>query len=213
MPRYLITQSLLAAWAYTFDCREDAQESAMEEFLRTLRREKGEPTEAMLQGRAFEDAVYANAAGICYEIYAPWGKGIRAAGAILRDAQVQVRLSRPLETEGMEFLVYGILDGLKAGVIYDVKFCSRKFSNAESDPGIYGKYLNSPQHPIYFYLVPEAYDFRYLVSDGEDLYIETYHRGQTRRADEVIGEFIRSIREMGLFDLYKENWEAKDRTC
>lgn len=209
MPRYLITQSLIASWAYTFDCREDSQDEAMQDFLRVLRREKGESTEAMLNGIAFENAVYDEATGIQRGPGGPWENGIKAIAGILRGAQIQVKLSRPLEIDGMEFLVYGILDALKAGVIYDVKFRNRKFSNAESDPGEYGKYLDSPQHPLYLYLVPEAYDFQYLLSDGDDLYIETYHRAQVRSAESVVSEFIRSIRDMGVLDLYKENWGAK----
>ena len=72
-----------------------------------------------------------------------------------------------------------------------------------------GSYLSDPQHPMYFYLCPEAYEFRYLVSDGEDLYIERYTPEETRPISAFIAEFIDSITGMGLLDLYKEKWEAK----
>jgi len=98
---------------------------------------------------------------------------------------------------------------LKAGVIYDVKFKSEKFASSESAPGVYGKYLSSPQHPLYLYLVPEAREFQYLLSDGDDLYIETYHRDQVRGAGEIIGEFLRSITGSGLLPLYQERWQAR----
>lgn len=204
MAQYLVTQSLIAAWAYTFDCREDGREDAMQSFLRVLNREPAEPTQAIRNGIAFENTVYGVAAGAEPPTGA-WENGVRAVAQMLKGAQIQVRLSRPLQVNGMDFLVYGILDALKAGVIYDVKFKNKSFCNLD----LAGSYMESPQHPLYFYLVPEAYDFRYLISDGDDLYIETYHRPEVRSAQEIVGEFIRSIESMGLLPLYKEKWLAK----
>lgn len=57
-PRYLITQSLLSAWLYQYNCAEGYEESAREEFLKTLRREPCEQNELMLRGISFENAVY-----------------------------------------------------------------------------------------------------------------------------------------------------------
>lgn len=204
MARYLITQSLVAAWAYMFDCREGYEEEAKADFLRVLRRESGETTEAMQNGIDFENAVYATAAGAAHDPDGKWARGIRAVAQIVRGAQVQVRLSRPVTVDGTEYLVYGVLDALKAGVISDVKFSNKPLSGYDA----YGKYLNSPQHPFYLYLVPEAREFQYLLSDGDDLYIERYQRGEVRSAESVIAEFTRSLREMGLLDLYKEKWVA-----
>lgn len=208
MPRYLITQSLISSWAYMFDCREGHEEKAEQEFMRTLRREKGEQTEAARNGVLFENDVYTLAEGFPIKCSNAWRKGANQIADIIRGAQTQVKAMRPLELNGMDFLVYGILDALKAGVIYDVKYRSRRFDCSETSPGVYGKYLHSPQHPIYFYITPGAYEFQYLVSDGEDLYIEKYCREQTRCAEEVIGEFIHSITETGLLSLYKEKWQA-----
>ena len=104
----------------------------------------------------------------------------------------------------MTFLVYGILDALQAGVIYDVKFRNKSLGSED----IYGKYLNSPQHPAYFYIVPEATEFRYLVSDGEELYQEVYARENTRFIGDIIAEFISSLESMDLLERYKQNWVA-----
>lgn len=209
MERYLITQSLVSAWAYTFDCFEICEEDAMQDFLRTLRREEGTETEAMRNGKDFEREVYLEAAGYHRTPHPKWEPGIKAVAQVIQGAPVQVKCSRPLEVDGESFLVYGILDALKAGVIYDVKFKNKPFSNSESDPGVYGKYLSSAQHPFYFHIVPEAYEFQYLLSDGTELYIETYRRVDVRSAESIISEFMRSIRGMGLLDLYKEKWQAK----
>ncbi len=203
----LITQSLVSAWAYMFDCKEGQEEAAREEFERTLRREKGETSEAMQAGIDFEDAVYAEAAGVERVAATPWEPGVKTLANIIRGAQVQVKLSRPITVDGEEYLVYGILDALLAGTIFDVKFTTARGGLGGRD--FYGKYLNSPQHPFYFYLAPEALDFKYLVSDGEEVYIETYRPNECRSAEAVIREFIRSITELGYLGAYRQYWRAQ----
>jgi hypothetical protein len=192
-----------------FSCREGQEDSAKEDFLRTLRREKGEPSEAMLKGRAFEDEVYKELAGAARQKPHPcWEDGINAVAEILEGAQTQVILSRETEVSGRKFLMYGILDALKAGVIYDVKFTVKSLASASSSYDV-GKYLESPQHPIYLSMLPEAYEFNYLISDGTDMAVETYRRRETRPAEDLIAEFIASVDAMGLMSLYEEKWLAK----
>ena len=205
MERYLMTQSLLSAFAYQFDCFEGSEEEAHAEFLRTLRREAGVQTEAMLNGISFETGVYLAAAGLPDNPNPKWINGTRAVADIIRGAQVQVKVSREIKVDGMTFLLYGILDALKSGVIYDVKFTASSLGSKD----VYGKYLDSAQHPAYMYLVPEAREFTYLLSDGDDVYIETYQRKDVRPISEFIHEFIDSITRQGLMDLYKEKWLAQ----
>ena len=61
----------------------------------------------------------------------------------------------------------------------------------------------------YLALVPEAQRFTYLLSDGQDLYEETYTRSMARPIEDIIAEFLRSIQYMGLMKTYEENWGAK----
>lgn len=204
MEKYLITQSLLSAWGYMFDCPEGFEEEAKADFLRSLDRQKKEPTQAMLNGLAFEDQVYAQAHGLPREPHEQWECGIRKVASIIGNAPVQVKAKREIEVCGMTFLVYGILDALQAGIIFDVKFRNKSLGSDD----IYGKYLDSPQHPAYFYIVPEATEFRYLVSDGEDVYQEIYARENTRPVGEIIKEFVASMESMGLMDRYKQHWVA-----
>lgn len=204
MQRYLMTQSLLSAWAYQFDCFEGCEDDAQAEFLRVLKREPGEQTEAMLNGISFETGVYLAAANLPDKPNPKWQRGTKAVADIIRGAQIQVKVSREITVDGMTFLLYGILDALKAGTIYDVKFMNKSMNGVD----VYGKYLDSAQHPAYFYLVPEASEFTYLLSDGDDLYIETYRREVTRPISAFIHEFIESIRQQGLMDIYKEHWRA-----
>ena len=224
MERYLMTQSLLSSWLYTFNAPEEYGEEAMTDFLSTLNREKKEPSDAMLNGIAFENLVTAilNGTPTAVQRDKVWGKdevkeklvpvaehkwfpGASKVAKILRGAQLQVKAMRNTFLLGNNLLLYGILDGLKAGVIYDIKFLNKGMGGAE----LAGKYLESPQHPMYFELVPDAYEFKYLVSDGTDLYIETYSREDTPPIDAEIENFFCWLDAAGYTPIYKEKWLAK----
>lgn len=144
MEQYLMTQSLLSSWAYTFNAADGYEEAAMTDFLATLRREQKEPSEAMRNGINFENLVYEIAAGKFKAEWDPTGEievnsgepigkylypkgyeGASKVAEIIKGGVIQVKASRVLETAGMNFLVYGILDALKAGTIYDVKYLNK----------------------------------------------------------------------------------------
>lgn len=203
---YLMTKSLLESWQYCFDCYEGYEDEARESFLKTLRREPVEQTEAMRNGVEFENAVYATEKGLFDPRGHRWEKGIRTIASLLNGAPVQIRAQRELTVHKMDFLVYGVLDALKAGTIYDVKFSNKSFGSAD----LAGKYLSCSQHPAYFYIVPEAERFQYLVSDGEDVYIEQYSRKDSPFIGDIVSNFIDSITADGLLGIYKEYWGAKE---
>lgn len=202
MHRYLITQSLLSSWGYMFNCYEDGQEEAYADFIRTLNREPSIPTKAMLNGIEFENEVYKAAQGFARQPYPKWEQGIQTVATIIKGAPVQVRVQRDIEVCGINILLYGIIDAMSAGVIFDVKYLNKSFGSAD----LAGKYYDSPQHPAYLYMVPEARRFEYLVSDGNDLYKEVYDRNITRPISEIITEFIQSLEMMDLLGIYKEKW-------
>lgn len=222
---YRITQTLIGAWNYMHVCREDARDEAYNDFLDTLNRVRKPPTPEMQNGIDFENLVYSIANGTFHPRKVPigetsramgdtvifekielpkWHDGANAVATVLTGAPTQIKVQRGLTLGSMNLLVYGILDALKAGTIYDVKFSNKSFGSAE----LAGKYLNSPQHPTYFYLVPEATRFQYLVSDGDDLYTETYTRGNSVPFERIAKEFLESLDAMGLMDVYKEKWVA-----
>lgn len=201
---YLITQSLIGAWNYMHTCCEERREKAYKEFLDTLNRVQRKTTKEMQNGIDFENEVYKQSAGIARSAHPKWENGIRAVATVLTGAPVQIKARRGLTLGSTELLVYGVLDALKAGTIYDVKFSNKSFASAE----LAGKYLNSPQHPTYFFLVPEATRFQYLVSDGEDLYTETYTRANSVPFEELAKEFLEALEALGLMGVYKEKWVA-----
>lgn len=209
MARYLITQSLLSSWLYVFDCFDGCEDSAMDAFLHTLRREPedldDEQRQRIQNGIDFEQAVYSEASGQLRAPHPKWERGICEIAAFLKGAQTQVKVSREIQVAGITFLVYGILDALREGVIYDVKFKNKSFGSLD----LAGDYLGSPQHPLYFYLVPEARQFRYMVSDGQDLYIEQYEPEDCPSAADLILQFVQFLKANNLMDTYLQHWQAR----
>lgn len=201
----LITQSLLSAWSYQFQAYD--ADAAENDFLRVLRREPGEQSPAMLAGIAFEHLCYriANYEGHPRPIFPANYDGARKVAEIIRGGQFQVKTSRKIHVSGYDLLLYGVLDALKAGIIYDIKFKLKSFGSLD----LQGSYTNSPQHPAYMRLVPEAREFRYLVSDGKDLYVETYQREDTPSIEDIIRDFVRYLDGAGLMGLYHANWRTK----
>ena len=156
--KFLLTQSLLSSWQYALKGGE------MDEFLSALRREKKPQSKAMLDGIRFENVVHAVSEGVDIGPEQEWYKPIVEICKIITQGQYQVKASRPLVMDNVEFVCFGILDFLKAGVIYDTKF-SRTYR--------VGKYLDSPQHPMYSTSARRSGDLS-TSSATEAMYIVKY---------------------------------------
>lgn len=201
--RYLMTHSLLSAWLYTMKDNpyEDAEneKDSMAEFLTVLRREPTEPNMAMIKGRHFEDLITA----IIEDRADPEDQWYDAAKKIadrIDGGLLQYAAKREIVVDGITFLLYGRLDALKAGEITDIKY-SGKYER--------GKFYESTQHPVYMELIPEAERFTYRISNGRDVWEESYRRDETRDIRPIISDFIRWLRMQELFDVYCEHWAAK----
>lgn len=205
MARYLITHSLLASWlnAIKEDPYEDVttERDHYAEFLDALNRIQTPPTEAMQNGYDFEELVTSIANGADYQADREhrWYDAASKVADIVRGGQFQVKAKKPVAVNGTDFLLYGRLDVLKAGDIDDIKFTK----NYER-----GKYFGSTQHPMYFELIPEARRFSYLISNGTDVWTETYTREETRSIYPLIGDFADWLHDQRLFKIYAEKWEA-----
>lgn len=193
--KFLITQSLLGSWEY---CLSSGN---LDEFASYLKRERKPPTKAMLDGIQFEDMVQAACNGHPPDKSHKWYEGIMETSDIVGGGAYQVRASSEKNINGTQFVLYGIFDFLKSGIIYDTKFSKRYRLN---------KYLNSPQHPMYFELCPEAREFQYIISDGAYVYREKYTRDDIPQTIEnIIGHFMAWLKQFGLIDLYTQNWQSK----
>jgi hypothetical protein len=197
-----MTHSLLSSWLYSLkenpfeDATSDRDSYA--EFLSTLNREPSLPNEAMQKGIDFENLVtdIANGKGnSSHHWYEAAGKVART----LRGAKFQFRTRREFAVGDLLLLFYGRLDALEAGKIYDIKY-SGKYD--------VGKFYDSTQHPFYFALVPEATEFRYLVSDGTNVWTESYLRENTLSIVPTVKDFLEWLKIHDLMHVYKEKWLA-----
>lgn len=205
MARYMVTHSLLSAWLYSLkeNPYSDAttEENPMEDFLKVLRREPREATEAMQNGLDFEALCYRLARGI-HETTNKDDKWYDAASQIadvIRGGTIQCKAKKMLTVAGTDVLLFGVLDVLKAGTIYDIKF-TKSYDR--------GKFFDSTQHPAYFELVPEAREFTYLASNGSAVYTETYRREDTRSIVPIIADFLSWLDSTGFSGIFREKWRA-----
>ena len=200
-----ITKTLIESWQYTFDCAEGYEDEAMEDFLATLKREPKEPTEAMINGTNFENQCYA-LANDPQAIPEKWVNGTRKVAEIIRYGQFQVPVSCDLTIAGRDIWLYGICDVVKAGTIFEVKFRNKSLGSTD----VYGKYLDCSQHSIYLRALPEASRFIYLVSDGDDLYTEEYHRSNSKPVEYYVLNFLSWLQSSPeLMKIYEERWAVE----
>lgn len=220
-----ITKTLIESWQYTFDCAEGYEDEAMEDFLATLKREPKEPTEAMINGTNFENLCYEMASGknVVEEVfdgstcpangeanysrkYPKWCTGAKKIADIITGGQFQVPVSCDLTIAGRDIWLYGICDVVKAGTIFDVKFRNKSLGSTD----VYGKYLDCSQHSIYLRALPEASRFIYLVSDGDDLYTEEYHRSNSKPVEYYVLNFLSWLQSSPeLMKIYEERWAVE----
>jgi len=225
--RYLMTCSLLNSWLYLIKPNDfDTENKAEADFLRTLNRERSEPNEAMQRGIDFEELVEricediplgidnpafetdncptrANglpAPSTIYDrpVWAKWINAAEKAAEIVKGGQWQVKNKKDVVIDGVAFLLYGRIDVLKAGTIYDVKF-TKNYD--------VGKFIGSTQHPMYFAITPGALDFSYLVSNGTNVWLETYTPEVTQPIEKTVREFMQWLKTRPEWEkIYFEKW-------
>ncbi|MDO4549512.1 MAG: hypothetical protein Q4D04_15590, partial [Clostridia bacterium] len=213
----------LSSWLYLMkeNPYEDAttEKDPMAEFMLTLRRQPIPKSEAMQNGIDFENLVTdivngtykpeikygrankATGEATEYKKFHPWYDAARQIADIISGAVLQASFSKHIEVNQCgDYLLYGRLDALKAGTIFDIKF-SKDYD--------VGKYRESTQHPVYFTLVPEACEFTYLISNGSLVWTETYRRYETDAIEPVIGMFNEWLTAQGLDEEYRAHWLAR----
>lgn len=201
--KYLMTQSLLSSYLYQFKCIDDYAEEAHKSFLNTLNRIYSPPNIAMQRGIDFEKLVYecTNPKNIIDISTDEINTAIEIADYV-RGGSFQYVASKTININGLDLVLYGRLDALKAGVIYDIKFTSNYSV---------GKFIDSPQHPMYLELIPEAREFVYLVSNGKYVWTERYTKEETPSIYPIIQDFFQYLDNMNLMQIYKEKWESNKK--
>ena len=177
MTKYLITPTLLNSFQYYIQDEYKSPADSRADFLRTLSRERFEPNEAMQKGIDFENDIML----LCddsiegtinlidnlskFSKEESYLQIINSLTEIVKGGLWQQTCKKDLTIGNQEFLLYGKCDVVKRDTIYDIKFTS----NYEV-----GKFLDSAQHLIYLYCL-DLPKFQYLVSDGEEYWVEDYH--------------------------------------
>lgn len=207
MDRWMVTHSLLSSWLYSMNDNpygdaETEPEDPLAEFRRVLNREPTETSEAMQNGIDFEnlvtDIVTLDPIPDAVSNHM-WFEAANKIAQTVRGGQLQMSCSQTIQIRGMDIFMYGRLDALKAGSIYDIKF-SKSYDR--------GKYFDSTQHMMYMDLVPTADQFSYLISNGNDVWTETYRRDECKSIIPVIADFLDWLNGVGLMEVYKAYWHT-----
>lgn len=193
--KFHLTQSLLSDWNRIF-----TTEDGYEAFLKSLYRQPKPLTEAMANGIEFESCVNSALDGEFIPKTHKWYKPVMELADYLQGSQKQVTLKRDIVVDGVCFELYGVLDFLRSGIIYDTKFSKHYYLN---------KYLTSFQHPLYFYLTPEAREFQYLSCDGQFIYKETYHPDEVTPIEVTIKQFMVFLDRSHLVEPYTSLWNLE----
>ena len=205
MKRMLITHSLLNAWDYLYKANDEYYDTAYDSFIKALNRFETLPTKAMLAGRAFEklvsDIVFDKELNSSDE----WYIGASGIADIIKQncTLEQAKVYKDMTVNGINYLLYGVLDWLGNGIIYDVKY--------KENIGNYsiGDYYDGTQHRMYFALVDGADIFEYLISNGHKIYIEKYTRQECNPIEQTIIDFENWLKLCNLWDIYFEKWQTK----
>ena len=193
MAKYYITPTLLNSWQYNI------KKGTLEDFIKVLNKEEFEPSESILKGFEYEKYMQENFEETLNGAY-------------------QVKVSK----EHGDYLLYGIIDCLKGGIIYDYKYTK----NYEV-----GKFFNNHQTLMYLEMVPEAKKMVYLITNKfdktdypdlnfkdisnieyevGDIFREEYTKDMfPETMNSILHKFEQWLKQYNLFDLYKEKWKCK----
>lgn len=202
--RYLITHSLLSSWIWAMKDNpyEDmtTERDKTDDFLKSLNREPIERTPAMQNGIDFENLV----TDIMFQLGDPKHKWYNAAlkvhDIVRKGSLLQYAAKKEITVAGKDLLLYGRLDALRAGVVYDIKF-SGSYER--------GRFIDNTQHPTYLELIPQAKQFVYVVSNGREVWTETYTREDTPSIIPIIDDFLAWLETHELMHIYEEKWQSK----
>ena len=208
-------------WKSPADSRAD--------FLKTLSRERFEPSEAMQKGIDFEYLIEktcnwesVNWAGLlsqkCEKLKSlgisnyqdatkfidkkiEYIKSVKDIGQIVKDGIWQATCKKDLRVRDTNFLLYGRCDVVKADMIYDIKFTGKYDI---------GKFSDSIQHLIYMYCL-DMPKFAYLVSDGKSFWREDYFADNLETKIRFkISDFLSYLElDKEASDMYFDKWESK----
>lgn len=178
MAKTYITPTLLNSWSYCI------KNSTLEDFIKVLNKEEFEPSDSIIKGYEFETYMQEN-----------YKETFNGAYQVV----VQKKYG--------DYLLYGKVDCLKGGIIYDYKY------TANYDVG---KFFNNHQTIMYLEMVPEAKKMVYLITNKfeEDIKPEIFREEYTKdmfpeTIDSILHKFETWLKQYNLFEVYAEKWKCK----
>lgn len=193
MAKYYITPTLLNSWSYCI------KNSTLEDFIKVLNKEEFELSESIIKGYEFEAYMQEN-----YEE--------------TKNGAYQVVVQK----EHGDYLLYGKVDCLKGGIIYDYKY-TKNYD--------VGKFFNNHQTLMYLEMIPEASKMVYLITNKfdkieytennfqdvknveyevGDIFKEEYTKDMfPETIDSILHKFETWLKQYNLFELYAEKWKCK----
>lgn len=193
MAKTYITPTLLNSWSYAI------KNGTLEDFIKVLNKEEFEPSESIIKGFEFEAYMQEN--------YEETKNGV-----------YQVVVSK----EHGDYLLYGIIDCLKGGIIYDYKY-TKNYD--------VGKFFGNHQTLMYLEMVPEASKMVYLITNKfnkieyaennfqdvknieytvGDIFREEYTKDMfPETIDSILHKFKTWLKQYNLFEVYAEKWKCK----
>lgn len=213
-----ITPSLYSAWHFyakpQFDRTDEQEQAARAEFIRALKKESGEPTDAIRRGVLFEQMIMQgvdkgkvllpdelDSKG--KPLFNPDKYDTQCAQHIadmVRGGVFQIKSGRELPSGNF---IYGVADCILLNGGGDFKYVGEYEM---------GKYQKSIQHLAYMYIwnLPQFY---YFVADGSPIpFIEPYmwNEGSLALLDSRIAEMVWWInQDAELRQIFDEKWTYK----
>jgi hypothetical protein len=205
MTKYLITPTLINSYQYYINDEFKSPADSRADFLKTLSRERFEPNEAMQKGIDFEEHINQltnNLPSTFNDKNKEYISCVIDIANIVNSGLWQQTCKKDLQIGNQEFLLYGKMDVIKRDTVYDIKYTGKYEL---------GKFLDSAQHLIYLYCtgLPK---FQYLISDGEDYWIEDYHNhiNIENEIKSKISDFLGYLEnDKEAKELFKTKWESK----
>lgn len=202
MADYYLTPTLLNSWQYYLSYKGDNQEKVKQSFLDCLNKIEVEPTEEMKRGKDYEDLIRT-----CDEkdLYSRKDNTINEIVDYIKGGLWQEQVSKVIEIDNKQILLFGYADVIKQDKIYDIKRVnSYKL----------GKYYYSVQHKIYM-LCTGILDFDYLVSDGKEVFVESYcvksNQNLENEIKNKVYEFFTWLKITNLYDYYTKHWKSDEK--
>ena len=218
--KYLLTYTLLNSWKYWLDYDEEDDSKAKKDFENTLNKVSFD-NRYIQAGKEFEtwirlccDLGYSvfhdtqcngDIQIVNHKVVLPahdsYAMCIKEIAYEVKNGVWQVPNSIDINISGQLFVLYSKSDVLRGPDLYDIKYTTNY-------QGM--KYYDSCQHRIYFKCFQGVQDCHYLVSNGKEVYRETYHRDETESIMPMIRDFWSWLNQFpDYLRSFKEHWKSK----